>query len=188
MSEREAQPPVLEKRPGNKPARGAIRLLTVAAGVIALVLVGYGVWRQTLGSDRARTQSILKWAGLGPLADSATNLMFHQWSGVFTGETYAKFRLSSEDLQKFILRASALTDWKCEVFTPNHQLGAASEWDSSRKDVLDHTYILRDHSFPNWFEMTVRQKGRRYEHVYGSMAWIVINEQDNTVFIWLVKG
>ena len=155
--------------------------------IFAAIGIAYGIYYFVWGNPTAQTQNILSWAKLGSLPASAKNISYHSWSGLGTGEEYAKFQLSTEDLQTFIARASALSDWKSDIFDPSHQLRPHSESNDQDLNSMNHEYMLHDH-FPSWFDMTIRNKGRRFTHTWGSLAWIVINEENNTVYLWVVKG
>jgi len=168
------------------------KLKKIAFAVIA-ILIAYGVYYVIWGNDKAKIEAWLAEAQIDPLPVSATNIFYHQWNGLFTGETYAKFQLSPDDLQKFIQRVSAQPHHnlsyydKLETFDSNHQLRPISEYNDKNFDSLNHSYF-GSRLFPPWFDMTIRKKGKRFVLDWGPNMWVVLNEETNTVFLWIVKG
>ena len=151
--------------------------------LISLVIAG-----KCSSSSTSEVSELLAKAKLSPLPPSATNVAYYQWSGLFTGETYAKFELSPSDLHAFVSNSRGLQDIKPKkVYDANYQHApfpaAGADW-----DVEHYDYFYRHPKFPSWYDWTIRGKGRKYVIDWGPDMMILIDEDRHIVWLHVVKG
>src|SRR5688572_29670715 len=56
------------------------------------------------------TNKWLEFHRLAQLPKSVTNVLYYQWNGIFTGETYIRVGLSSNDLATFVTNSPGLSE------------------------------------------------------------------------------
>jgi hypothetical protein len=138
-------------------------------------------------STRTKVNEWLKFHQLAQLPTSAANVMYYQWNGLFTGETYIKFQLPSTTLAKFITDSQAgLSQGKSDVFTPEHQ-HLPYPTDKSVGDVRND-YYGRSRMSPDWFNPTITNRGGGYILWKGPNSEVYINEDTSTVYLKSIKG
>lgn len=130
---------------------------------------------------------MLSRAKLAPLPPSATNVQHHSWSGFGTGEEYAKFELSADDLGAFIANSPALKNAKMTTYTLTYQLMPYPKNPDEISHENDH-FHLGQRNAPPWWDLTIKVRGSKYVLTYGPNAWLVINEETKTVFFRIVRG
>ena len=132
---------------------------------------------------------------LGPLPVGATNVLFHRWSGPFTGETWLRFELPPGDLAKFIAHSPALAGIEPkETYDHEHPLlpFPAEIYSNASVDlrgVVIHPgarFHGRAHSDPDWYVTTIVGKGRMY--FLWPNAWLHLDEDRGIVWLKVVKG
>jgi hypothetical protein len=138
-------------------------------------------------SNRASIKEWLEFHELSSLPQSATNILYDQWNGVFTGETYIKLQLRSNDVTAFIASSPGLSHGRLETFTPEHQLLPFREGSNFESDFR-HSYFYRSRMFPDWFDPTITNRGRRYTLRKGPNSEIYINEDTSTIYMRSIKG
>lgn len=125
-------------------------------------------------------------AKLSPLPHSATNVMYYQWNGLFTGEAYAKFELSESDLRLFLSNSPALQGINPKVYNTNHQ---HIPFPASSRDIsMEHDYFQQHPKFPSWYNIAIHGNGRKYVIPWGPNMWILVDEDTHIVWLRLVKG
>ena len=139
------------------------------------------------GSAKRQVSRLLSEAKLAALPASATNIAYYQWSGLVTGETYAKFEMSAADMQGFISNSSALQGIKPKIYDPKHQ-HIPYPTSSSDFPAAEHDYFDSHPKFPSWFDMTIRGNGRKYVIPWGPGLWILMDEDRHIVWLRLIKG
>lgn len=135
-------------------------------------------------SSRSKVQRRLGMMKLAPLPNSATNVLYHEWVGLFTGETHISFQIGSNDLATFQGNSPLLAECKVETFSSTHQ---HLPYDSNR--ILtnsDHKYFIERKNTPAWFDLTITNKGKIFQVWPGDQ--IIINEDTCTIYIQIVKG
>ena len=158
---------------------------TKIAVVVAIVFTVVGSWVSgCFDSDQTKVRFLLHEMRLGRLPLSATNLGYYSWSGLFTGETYVKIQMSSNDLVTFVKNSPLLAECREEVFTPQHQ---HLPYDSKQTDSYsDHAHFIAGSKDPSWFELSVTNRGTLYP------IWpchrILVNADSCTVYIHIIKG
>ena len=140
-----------------------------------------------LSSNRKRINQWLEFHELSSLPKMATNIMYYQWNGLFTGETYIKVQMESNDVTAFIANSPGLSQGKSEIFTPEHQhlpfpRVKHFEFDSR------HRYFQRSEMFPDWFDPTITNRGRGYILWKGPYSEVYVNEDTSTIYLRSVKG
>ena len=153
----------------------------VLAGLLGLTLLA-GCW----ASARTKVEQMLSRAKLSPLPASASNVMYYQWNGLFTGETYAKFELSGSDLRLFLSNSPALQSIPPTLYDTNHQ---HIPFPSSSGDIsTKHDYFYQHPKFPSWYDFTIRGSGRNYVIPWGPNMWILADEDRHIVWLRLIRG
>lgn len=138
-----------------------------------------------------KPEAILKVGRLAKLPQSATDIKAEGWNSIFTGEDYLMFCATPEDIEKFIAESPSIKDTKPDIFSsdkmylpyyePNDFTDDA-DWDA----YFRHKYFQTHKGQPEWYNIEIRLKGRRYEipsfehHNWGS---VIINDETNTVYI-----
>lgn len=179
-NERMDKPPII-RPPRSKP----FKLLGWGAGTCGLLcllfLYSTGFW----DSPEEKLRDLLSSGeGLAPLPKSATNVAFYQWGPLFTGETYAKFEASPEDIRAFVEGSRELSIKPEDVFSADHKLlpMPSDERDIDRK----HAYFRRRDRMPEWFSPSIHGSGRQY------LIWpwhrIYIDEERHIVWLHFIKN
>ena len=164
-----------------RPLSRGMCLTIVVAGILGFTLLG-GCW----ASDRTKVEGVLSRAKLAPLPPSATNVMYFQWNGLFTGETYAKFEAGASDLQTFLSNSPALQAVTPRIYDTNHQ---HVPFPASSTDIsIENDYFHKHSGFPDWYDFTIRGKGRKYVIPWGPNMEILVDEDRRIVWLRLIKG
>jgi hypothetical protein len=136
-------------------------------------------------------EGILKTGRLAVLPESATDIKAEGWSGIFTGEDYLMFRATPEGIEKFIAESPSIKDTEPEIFSskkmylPYHEPNDFAD-EADWEDHYNHNYFFPQKDQPEWYDITIKLKGRRYKipafehHNWGS---VIINDETNTVYI-----
>jgi len=138
-------------------------------------------------SNRGRINEWLEFHELSSLPKSATNVMYYQWNGIFTGETYIKVQMESNDVSAFIANSPGLLQGKSETFTPEHQHLPSRQGNNFEFDSR-HNYFRRSRMFPDWFDPSLTNRGRRYILWKGPNSEVYINEDTSTIYLRSIKG
>ena len=156
----------------------------VSALALLLILGAYGAG--CFDSKRTKVEKWLKFHHLAPLPHSATNLMYYQWNGLFTGETYMRIELSSNDILAFIADSPGLAQGKKEIFSEKRQY---LPYPKSIDPVSgDHSHFHKHRNFPDWFDPTITNHGVRFVIPQGPNSEIIINRHTSTVYLRSIKG
>ncbi len=157
------------------------------AGSLALLLV-LSVMTGYWASSRSEVERLLAEAKLSPLPPSVTNVSYYQWNGLFTGETYAMFELSPSDLRSFISNSLSLQGIQPKkIYDTNYQHAPSPPADDGF-DFDHYDYFSRHPTFPSWYDLTIRGKGRKYVIDWGPDMMILIDEDRGIIWLRLVKG
>jgi len=155
--------------------------ISLLASLVLLAVYGAGCFDST----RTKVDERIAWLKLAPLPPSATNIAYRQWSGLFTGEIYIKIQMATNDLAAFIANSPGLAQGKVEFFTRDRQhLPRPAQQSASLEP--GPSYFSRHSQFPQWFDLTITNAGRRYE-IWPNKR-IYINEETATVYLHLIKG
>jgi hypothetical protein len=139
-----------------------------------------------------RVSRILKAGPFARLPESATQVRsetFHPWFS-FCCMHYLTFKAQARDIETFLSESPCLKDVKVEVFSPEHMYLPFSEIDDENNRGR-HTYYSPDSNPPYWDDMTIKQKGRKYDigmTDYYEGAKVIVNDETNTVYIVLDVG
>jgi hypothetical protein len=131
---------------------------------------------------------ILKAGRLADLPASAKDVKTEGWSSLFSGSDYLTYKATSEDIENFIKESSI--SFAPEVFDGNHQHLQTEPNDNiwQTEEYYKNKYFIRNGDWPEWFDPTLKSKGRIYEipaennHNWGE---VIINDETNTVYIWV---
>jgi hypothetical protein len=116
---------------------------------------------------------------------SATNILYDQWGVLFTGGGYGKIEMSADDLASFIANSPALTAHNLKAeFSTNHQHLPNPE--STYERMSQHEYYSKHKADPDWYNPTIRGKGRGY-HCWPNL-WLFIDQEKNTLWFYVSKG
>jgi hypothetical protein len=121
----------------------------------------------------------LKVGRLAVLPASAVEVRALDRSYLFTGERYLRFRVSPEDIERFIADSPALKEAPVESF----DLTTTAAIEPAYRGPLTHP------DEPEWYRGEVRGKGRRYEISPGngySYGEVIIIEGSNVVLVRVV--
>ncbi|HZL13000.1 MAG TPA: hypothetical protein VFC85_02550 [Verrucomicrobiae bacterium] len=177
-------PPILKPPVWNRQIKICSKcVLSLFVSLVLIALYGAGCF----DSNRTKINEWLKFHQLAQLPQSATNVMYHQWNGIFTGETYIRFQMPSNDLAMFITNSlGGLSQGKSDIFTPKHQHlpfpKNNSEWD------MHNDYFGVSRMFPDWFNPSITNRGRGYILDRGPNSEVYINEETSTVYLRSIKG
>lgn len=157
---------------------------TVLVGILLLAIVF-----QCSGGVKLRgkrPQSVIQAGRLADLPKSATKVRAQGWSSIFSGEDYLMFQAAAEDINRWIAESSSIKNSIPETFDSNHM---HLPYEPNRKYDTDQEYYFPMPSNPQWYDLTIKVNGRKYEipgdpnkggHNWGT---VIINDQTNTVFI-----
>lgn len=185
-----------------KRSRGLLKGRPFAiAGIITsgipIVLIGMFIlwfaYRLSCGMKLSarKPQAILKAGRLAELPESAADIEAEGWDGIFTGEDYLMFRATLEGIEKFIAESPSIKDTEPEIFSskkmylPYHEPNDFAD-EADWEDHYNHKYFFPQKDQPEWYDITIKLKGRRYKipafehHNWGS---VIINDETNTVYI-----
>ena len=158
-----------------------------------LMLLSCSSLASDLTASTKKTISVaLENGRLSELPKSATKIMAYEWGGLFTGEQFIRFEASADDIEKFVSSSPSIKDVKPEYFTAERQLipypDEVSDDFLVNKDRR-HEYYFRDRQAPDWFEPTIKMKGREYsipskgDHNWG---YVIIDDEKHIVFIKVI--
>ena len=154
----------------------------------------------TSGLHEANPKTILENGRLANLPVSATNVEANEWSALFTGMEYLMFKATPEDIEKFIAGSESIKDIEPEFFTAEHQNLPHQDLlnvdpnlitDEEAAECLKHKYFIPHGGKPEWYNPTIKKNGRIYKipgdpemkgHNWGE---VIINDETNTVYIWV---
>jgi hypothetical protein len=114
---------------------------------------------------------ILTLAELAPLPASARDIKVYEWSFIFSGEKYLRFRASPSDIEKFLKESSILQNAECENLP------------AERMPVR-----LHNPSAPNWYKNEIKQ-GRLYiiEPEWGYYPGrVIVNDEEHFVYVNII--
>jgi hypothetical protein len=169
----------------------------IITSAIPIVLIGMFIlwfaYRLSSGMKLSarKPEAILKDGRLAELPVSATDIKAEGWNGIFTGECYLVFCATPEDIEKFIAESPSIKDTEPEIFSSEKMYLPYCEpndftYDADLEAYFEHKYFFPRKSQPEWYNIAIRLKGRRYEipafkhHNWGS---VIINDETNTVYI-----
>ena len=115
----------------------------LSALVLLLIFGTYAVG--CFDSKETQVNKWLKFHHLAQLPQSAANIMYYQWNGLFTGETYMRVELPSNDLAAFVDQSPGLSRGKKEIFNDplsGHAVRTAAG-EAMRKAILAHVEEMR---------------------------------------------
>lgn len=179
----------IKQSPGVLRGRGCAIGGVVTAVVFPIVIVAVfllAVVFQSLGPKLRgrRPEAILQAARLADLPQSATSVRAQGWSSIFSGANYLVFQAAPEDINNWIAQSSSINGGIPEAFDSNHM---HLPYEPNREYDTDHKYYVPMPSNPQWYDLTIKVKGRKYEipgdpggHNWGT---VIINDHTNTVFI-----
>jgi hypothetical protein len=96
------------------------------------------------------------------------------------------FQAAPEDINKWRADSSSIRDSVPETFDSSHM---HLPYQKDRRYDAQHEYYFPMPSNPQWYDLTIKVKGRKYEipgdpnnrgHNWGT---VIINDQTNTVFV-----
>ena len=173
-------PPIIQSH-RSRPAKLVGWIVAIAVLLCFTFLYGTGFWDSP---EKKLRRLLSSGKGLAPLPQSATNVAFYRWNGLFTGEAYARFEASPADVLAFVADSLELSTKPEDVFSADHKLLPRSmgDRDLDRK----HAYFTRHPQMPEWFNPSIHGKGRQY------LIWpwhrIYIDEERHIVWLHFVKG
>ena len=134
----------------------------------------------------------------GRLADlpaSAGNVRAAGYSHGFTAEHYLMFQATPEDIQKFIDESESIKNQEPTVFNSDHMHVPYPERDDfdDQQEYSEywhnHSLFRRDPMWPDWYDPTVRGKGRLYRIPSVKMfndGTVIVDDETNTVYIEVI--
>ena len=137
-----------------------------------------------------RISSALEDARLANLPGSAHNVQYHQWSGIFSGESFLSFQAVPDEIEEFLAASPSLQDAEVTVYSANYQRVPYPEkgeaWDVEKFD-----YFSPSPTSPAWWKGEIKS-GRAYEIPAGEKGnnWgvLLLDDHSSTVFILVVHG
>lgn len=188
------------------------RVLALAGiGISCLAIyLSYGQIIKFVYTPKAQPCSatvVLLDAELAGLPSSATSVQAAGWVLFDEGEQYLMFQATAEDIEKFVAESEGIIDKEPEVFDSDNMY-LPRKYRSKFKDKKEweeyssHEQFYRGRSWPDWYDPTIRVKGRKYEcsgfadgnledwmesndEMPKDFRWgtLVINDETNTVHI-----
>jgi hypothetical protein len=158
-------------------------------GLLALLLAASAIDRIPANVMRAAREQ----GNLAPLPPSATDLRTDGWSNGFSSARYLRFKAKPQEIEQFLAASPGLKGVRPERFHARHMYlpyPALSSWETGKmeeelKEPVRHHYFSL-HGLPEWYNPTIRIKGRRYAipwHDKGYYGEIVVDDVDHEVFI-----
>ncbi|MHC4714193.1 MAG: hypothetical protein ACYTAN_13150 [Planctomycetota bacterium] len=149
-------------------------LALLAAGLAAAALAGgFLLW---LTSTTRETATVLKKGRLAALPESATDVRtFASYWGI-----YLAFHADADDIDAFLSDSPSASDPEPTVFNADHMY--LPRGPGMYLDDYGNEYF-RTHYYPDWFDPTITEKGRKYDIPYGSL---VVNDATNTIYVEVI--
>jgi hypothetical protein len=144
-------------------------LLWTILFILPAIMLGTSWFYVSLPTVNA--QRILTRAELAPLPESATEIKVYEWSFIFSGEKYLRFRASPSDIEKFLRESPILQDAECEKF-PADGIRARSP----------------NPNAPDWYKGDIK-KGRLYiiRPEWGYYPGeVVVDDEEHFVFVKII--
>ncbi len=137
-----------------------------------------------------RINSVLEAARLANLPESAHNVRYHQWSGIFTGESLLSFTADPEEIEEFLAASPSLQNAKITIYSSTYQRVPFPE-DYTSWDIEKFDYFSPSAVSPDWWRDEI-SSGRKYMIPAGEKGnnWglLLLNNDTSTVFIMVVHG
>ncbi len=137
--------------------------------ILPSIMLGISLFYVSLPTVNARR--ILTLAELAPLPESATEIKVYEWSFIFSGEKYSRFRASPSDIEKFLKKSPILQDVECEKF-PADGIRARSQ----------------NPNAPDWYKEDIK-KGRLYithpEWGYYP-GQVIVDDEEHFVYVNII--
>ena len=137
-------------------------------------------------------EEVLPHAQLADLPNSATSVQaIQRLRGDSSGEQYLMFQATAEDIEKFVVESQGIRDRKPEIFDSDNmylprkrrsKFRDKKEW----QEYSRHEHFRRRSYWPDWFDPTIRLKGRKYDISVSEdyrRGNVVINDKTDTVYI-----
>ena len=144
-------------------------LLWAVLFILPAIVLGTSWLYVSLPTVNARR--ILNLAELAPLPESATDIKVYEWSFIFSGEKYLRFRASPSDIEKFLKESPILQDAECEKF-PADGIRARSP----------------NPNAPDWYKGDIK-KGRLYiiRPKWGYYpGQVVVDDEEHFVYVNII--
>jgi len=114
-----------------------------------------------------------------------------------SGADYLMFRAVPEEIERFIAESPSIKDSIPRRFNSEHvylpyQKDKESRTDEQSEYHYDHEYFFLSPMDPEWYDLTIKVKGRKYEipgdpqrngHNCGS---VIVNDETSTVYIKVI--
>jgi len=156
-------------------------------GCVAIVVLPVLAVGTCYVADRyrnTRPSVILGYARLAPLPTSATNVRAHYWKGLLTFEQCLVFSASQEDIAAFLRESPSLRGHSPESFDENHKYLPSDAWSLlPMEERPKHKYFHRGVTLPEWFDRTIRTRGRLYEFHVGFPGMVIVDDATGTVYV-----
>jgi len=164
-----------------------VKLLLILSLPVILI-AGYVVYESLPTVCANRTLSN---ANLAPLPESYYDLNAWQWSFIFSGSEYLKFKASPEDIERFIASSPILRGNTCVIYGDEKQrLPRPRDFGTKQDHFSDrYEFYSPDPSAPDWYITELKGAGRRYEIKplrYQCPGEVIIDDESGTVFVKLV--
>jgi len=160
----------------------------VAGGLVAASLPSaFWAW-QSRPSRLIRL--IIRDGRLANLPSSATDVKVSVWDTGFTGSSYLSFTAPAEDIDAFIAASPSIRDVEPQVFDPDHMhLPYPVDVQSVEFDS-PHEYFWPDTCAPSWYDVTIREKGRKYKippaNGFHNSGSVIIDDTTCKVYIEVI--
>lgn len=163
-------------------------LLWAILFILPGVLLGTNRLYQSLPSVTARR--ILTLAELAPLPASATEIKAYEWSFIFSGEQFLRFRARPDDIERFLDESPILRGAECETFSAERMRVRSTNDPEKlgRHHEAGHETFIPDPSAPDWYKEEIR-KGRLYiirpEWGYYP-GQVIVDDEEHFVYVNII--
>jgi len=152
--------------------------------VLPGVLGGTKVFHGSLPTVRVRT--LLSFAELAPLPESAREIRIYTWSSPFSGEDLLRFTADRNDVERFLAQSPALQGQEPKRYSAQRMKLPLPKGFQSVPNEGNEYFVPRHR--PTWYKQEIRGPARKYlvqPPRYQLPGEVLVDEETNTVYVYL---
>ena len=160
-------------------------LLAFGGGIVSAVAAG-SVVMLTLWPP-SDVKIVIRELNLAELPASARDVRCYRYVNLFAGAGRLRFHADPKDIDAFIAGSPGIADTEPEIYSPDHMHLPLSQ-DSVQTDDKNEYFLPTG---LEWFDTTIKVKGRKYEPqrlISDYRGWVIVNDETNTVYVWVFYG
>jgi len=141
-----------------------------------------------LSSPGSHIRTLLAYAQLAPLPQSATAVRFYAWSSPFSGEDFLRFTADPNDIERFLAESLALQGQEPTRYSAE-RMRLIYPKDFLARNVDDaNEYVAPRTGGPAWYKQEIRGPARKYRiqpPKYQQPGEVLVDDETHTVYIRL---